>query len=174
MILKACHHQFIHHSLNLKHFCKRKHQKSEVSGHFCPTWSSEEMLFRMHMSRKWWRFVCHHFYHQWSDKSWCLLYSSVSSKSNCLEKVNCVANSQNFLFIPVLDTPHRLLCLSLPLVKRMMGCSWLFFLVICQLSHTPPSGGSHSETSYSGSGCNINSTKSPISNFFFEFEVVYS
>ena len=89
-------------------------------------------LFRTVMSKKWRHFFCHLFYHQWTDEAYCLLHSYVFP---CWS-VGIIINLRTYIIVVVLGTPLNCPRFSTPIVHPLMWCSWLFFLIICQLSYT--------------------------------------
>lgn len=106
--------------------------------HFAPTWSPEEgrELSRNVMSKKWRGFVYCHFYHQWTDKSWCLLHSCVFSKGTCLKICVAVVMSHSELSSLFYSRPHLYNCFVFLFwlsVHPVVEYDWLFFLVVCQL-----------------------------------------
>jgi hypothetical protein len=82
------------------------------------------MLFRTVMSEKWRLIDCHQFYHQWSDKSWCLVYWSVFSKPYCLDIYKNSYKSLDLLHDRTLENPSASALSSDPAFKPVSGV-WL-------------------------------------------------
>ena len=114
-------------------------------------------LFRSVLSKKWRHFVIiHTFYHQWTDEawySWICLFSPTWSYCRYVWKLCTTLRS--FILV-ALSIPVCMLYLLTLLLLPLMGCNWLFFLVMSLVVHTTVRFSIVTLASESGS--NINST----------------
>jgi len=96
-------------------------------------------LFGTVMSKKWGGFVSQQCCCEWTEIWWCLLHLSVCSKQTwlqmCLEVVSSCSELLSFFILG-----HTFLStLSFEPTHALfdgMGCNWLFFLILYQLSYT--------------------------------------
>jgi hypothetical protein len=174
VILETCHHQLIHHNLNLNQGLKRASQKLGVWVILLLYEVQRRELSTTVMSKKWRGFVYCQFHHQWTDKSWYLLHLCVFSKQTSLEIYVAVVLSLFELSSLFYSRPHLypyFIFLFWLYVHPLMGYDWLFCCV--WVIHVTLS--LFTEMWPSECGLSIHSILSSLfSLFYFTFQAVFS
>lgn len=134
---KPASHLLVHHILNLNWvLCEEKLQVRSLCELLWSQCSPEkEAVHDCHL----WEvkaFCLLLVYYQWTDDTWCLCSCLFFFHAGVPEDIygSSVITFQTFISVVVYGTPVYLLCLLIVLFCPWTGCSWLLFLVMCQLS----------------------------------------